>query len=180
MQFHPQFLFTTQFINMPSQEVSTNNHGREDVPQRNEIVVDEEGSQNISEAVEEPPTKRSKIDKIPKTVVLEALDGLREADERLLSLYEETLQMKDDEINLLRKQITDYARERREMLKYIDEAESVIKTTESYQTSVIMVTHNLSSTSNTFVSLNRAVMGITRLYGLERCVLCVAVSGMDL
>ena len=55
-----------------------------------------------------------------------------------------------------------------------------LKTTESYQTSVIMVTHNLSSTSNTFVSLNRAVMGITRLYGLERCVLCVAVSGMDL
>ena len=113
---------------MPSQEVSTNNHGREDVPQRNEIVVDEEGSQNISEAVEEPPTKRSKIDKIPKTVVLEALDGLREADERLLSLYEETLQMKDDEINLLRKQITDYARERREMLKYIDKAKSTIKT----------------------------------------------------
>ena len=79
-------------------------------------------------------------------MVLEALDGLREADERLLSLYEETLQMKDDEINLLRKklanyrlQITDYARERREMLKYIDEAESVIKTIESYQTSVIMV-----------------------------------------
>ena len=113
---------------MPSQEVSTNNHGREDVAQPNEIVVDEEGSQNISEAVEEPPTKRSKIDKIPKTVVLEALDGLREADERLLSLYEETLQMKDDEINLLRKQITDYARERREMLKYIDKAKSTIKT----------------------------------------------------
>ena len=113
---------------MPSQEVSTNNHGREDVPQRNEIVVDEEGSQNITEAVEEPPTKRSKIDKIPKTVVLEALDGLREADERLLSLYEETLQMKDDEINLLRKQITDYERERREMLKYIDKAKSTIKT----------------------------------------------------
>ena len=91
-------------------------------------MVDEEGSQNISEAVEEPPTKRSKIDKIPKTVVLEALDGLREADERLLSLYEETLQMKDDEINLLRKQITDYAREGREMLKYIDKAKSTIKT----------------------------------------------------
>ena len=109
---------------MSSQEVSTSNHGREDVPQHNEIVVDEEGGQNILEAVEEPPTKRSKIDKIPKTVVLEALDGLREADERLLSLYEETLQMKDDEINLL---------------KYIDEAESVIKTIESYQTSVIMV-----------------------------------------
>ena len=90
--------------------------------------MDEEGSQNISEAVEEPPTKRSKIDKIPKTVVLEALDELREADERLLSLYEETLQMKDDEINLLRKQITDYARERREMLKYIDKAKSTIKT----------------------------------------------------
>ena len=176
MQFHPQFLFTTQFINMPSQEVSTNNHGREDVPQRNEIVVDEEGSQNISEAVEEPPTKRSKIDKIPKTVVLEVLDRLREADNQMISTVkealknfeygyhqirkncveeaikkieeaaEETLQMKDDEINLLRKKlanyrlrITDYARERREMLKYIDEAESVIKTTESYQTSVIMV-----------------------------------------
>ena len=187
MQFHPQFLFTTQFINMSSQEVSTNNHGREDVPQRNEIVVDEEGSQNILEAVEEPPTKRSKIDKIPKTVALEVLDGLREADNQMIStvkealknfecgyrqirkncveeaikkieeaaeepptkrskIVEETLQMKDDEINLLRKklanyrfQITDYARERREMLKYIDEAESVIKTTESYQTSVIMV-----------------------------------------
>ena len=105
---------------------STNNHGGMDVPQRNELVVDEEGSQNILEAVEEPPTKRSKIDKIPKTVVLEALDGLREADERLLSLYEETLQMKDDEINLLRKQITDY--ERRKMLKYIDKAKSTVKT----------------------------------------------------
>ena len=111
---------------MSTQEVSTNNHGGEDVPQPNELVVDEEGSQNILEAVEEPPTKRSKIDKIPKTVVLEALDGLREADERLLSLYEETLQMKDDEINLLRKQITDY--ERRKMLKYIDKAKSTIKT----------------------------------------------------
>ena len=176
MQFHSQFLFTTQFINMPSQEVSTNNHGREDVPQRNEIVVDEEGGQDISEAVEEPPAKRSKIDKIPKTVVLEVLDRLREADNQMISTVkealknfeygyhqirkncveeaikkieeaaEETLQMKDDEINLLRKKlanyrlrITDYARERREMLKYIDEAESVIKTTESYQTSVIMV-----------------------------------------
>ena len=69
-----------------------------------------------------------------------------EADNRMLSTFEETLQMKDVEINLLRKKlanyrlrITDYARERREMLKYIDEAESVIKTTESYQTSVIMV-----------------------------------------
>ena len=113
---------------MSSQEVSTSNHGREDVAQPNEIVVDEEGGQDISEAVEEPPAKRSKIDKIPKTVVLEALDGLREADERLLSLYEETLQMKDDEINLLRKQITDYERERREMLKYIDKAKSTIKT----------------------------------------------------
>ena len=113
---------------MSSQEVSTNNRGEEDVPQPNELMVDEEGSQNILEAVEEPPTKRSKIDKIPKTVVLEALDGLREADERLLSLYEETLQMKDDEINLLRKQITDYERERRKMLKYIDKAKSTIKT----------------------------------------------------
>ena len=46
---------------MPSQEVSTNNHGREDVAQPNEIVVDEEGSQNILEAVGEPPAKRSKI-----------------------------------------------------------------------------------------------------------------------
>ena len=123
MQFHPQFLFTTQFINMCTHEVSV-----EDVPQPNELVLDEEGSQNILEAVEEPPTKRSKIDKIPKTVVLEALDELREADERLLSLYEETLQMKDDEINLLRKQITDYERERRKMLKYIDKAKSTIKT----------------------------------------------------
>ena len=123
MQFHPQFLFTTQFINMCTHEVSV-----EDVPQPNELVLDEEGSQNILEAVEEPPTKRSKIDKIPKTVVLEALDELREADEWLLSLYEETLQMKDDEINLLRKQITDYERERRKMLKYIDKAKSTIKT----------------------------------------------------
>ena len=128
MQFQAQFPIVSQLTNMSTQEVSTNNRGGEDVPQPNELVVDEEGSQNILEAVEEPPTKRSKIDKIPKTVVLEALDGLREADERLLSLYEETLQMKDDEINLLRKQITDYARERREMLEYIDEAESVIKT----------------------------------------------------
>ena len=113
---------------MSTQEVSTNNHGGEDVPQPNELVLDEEGSQNILEAVEEPPTKRSKIDKIPKTVVLEALDELREADEWLLSLYEETLQMKDDEINLLRKQITDYERERRKMLKYIDKAKSTVKT----------------------------------------------------
>ena len=111
---------------MSTQEVSTNNHGGEDVPQPNELVLDEEGSQNILEAVEEPPTKRSKIDKIPKTVVLEALDGLREADERLLSLYEETLQMKDDEINLLRKQIKDYARERREMMKYINYIETLL------------------------------------------------------
>ena len=83
MQFYPQFLFTTQFTNMPSQEVSTNNHGREDVPQRNEIVVDEEGGQDISEAVEEPPAKRSKIDKsyqIAKTVVLEALEWSIELD----------------------------------------------------------------------------------------------------
>ena len=114
---------------MSSDEVSmegkffTSNHGGEDVTQLNE-----KGGQDISEAVEEPPAKRSKIDKIPKTVVLEALDGLREADERLLSLYEETLQMKDDEINLLRKQITDYERERRKMLKYIDKAKSTIKT----------------------------------------------------
>ena len=116
---------------MSSQEVSTNNRGGEDVPQPNELMVDEEGSQNISEAVEEPPAKRSKIGKsyqIPKTVVLEALEWSIELDKRLLSLYEETLWMRDDEINLLRKQITDYARERREMLKYIDEAESVIKT----------------------------------------------------
>ena len=40
---------------------STNNHGGMDVPQRNELVVDEEGSQNILEAVGEPPAKRSKI-----------------------------------------------------------------------------------------------------------------------
>ena len=100
----------------------------EDVPQPNELVLNEEGTQNILEAVEEPPTKRSKIDKIPKTVVLEALEWSIELDKRLLSLYEETLWMRDDEINLLRKQITDYARERREMLKYIDEAKSTIKT----------------------------------------------------
>ena len=49
---------------MSTQEVSTNNHGGEDVPQPNELVLDEEGSQNILEAVEEPPTKRSKIDKV--------------------------------------------------------------------------------------------------------------------
>ena len=173
---------------MSSDEVSmegkffTSNHGGEDVTQLNE-----KGGQDILEAVEEPPAKRSKIDKIPKTVVLEVLDRLREADNQMIStvkealknfeygyhqirkncveeaikkieeaaeepptkrskIVEETLQMKDDEINLLRKKlanyrlrITDYARERREMLKYIDEAESVIKTTESYQTSVIMV-----------------------------------------
>ena len=162
---------------MSSDEVSmegkffTSNHGGEDVTQLNE-----KGGQDILEAVEEPPAKRSKIDKIPKTVVLEVLDRLREADNQMISTVkealknfeygyhqirkncveeaikkieeaaEETLQMKDDEINLLRKKlanyrlrITDYARERREMLKYIDEAESVIKTTESYQTSVIMV-----------------------------------------
>ena len=116
---------------MSSQEVSTNNRGGEDVPQPNELMMDEEGSQDISEAVEEPPAKRSKIDKryqIPKTVVLEALEWIGELDKRMLSLYEETLQMKDDEINLLRKQITDYARERREMLKYIDKAKSTIKT----------------------------------------------------
>ena len=56
MQFHPQFLFTTQFINMCTHEVSV-----EDVPQPNELVLDEEGSQNILEAVEEPPAKTSKI-----------------------------------------------------------------------------------------------------------------------
>ena len=162
---------------MSSDEVSmegkffTSNHGGEDVTQLNE-----KGGQDILEAVEEPPAKRSKIDKIPKTVVLEVLDRLREADNQMISTVkealknfeygyhqirkncveeaikkieeaaEETLQMKDDEIILLRKKlanyrlrITDYARERREMLKYIDEAESVIKTIESYQTSVIMV-----------------------------------------
>ena len=42
-----------QFINMSTHEVSiegkisTNNHGGVDVPQRNELVVDEEGSQKI-------------------------------------------------------------------------------------------------------------------------------------
>ena len=46
---------------MSSQEVSTNNRGEGDVPQPNELMVDEEGSQNISEAVEEPPAKTSKI-----------------------------------------------------------------------------------------------------------------------
>ena len=96
MQFHPQFLFTTQFINMCTHEVSV-----EDVPQRNELVVDEGGSQDISEAVEEPPAKRSKI-------------------------VEETLQMKDVEINWLRKQIKDYARERREMMKYINYIETLL------------------------------------------------------
>ena len=40
---------------------STNNHNGVDVSQRNELVVDEEGSQNILEAVREPPAKRSKI-----------------------------------------------------------------------------------------------------------------------
>ena len=83
MQFYPQFLFTTQFTNMSSQEVSTNNRGGEDVPQSNELMMDEEGSQDISEAVEEPPAKRSKIDKsyqIAKTVVLEALEWSIELD----------------------------------------------------------------------------------------------------
>ena len=96
---------------MSTQEVSTNNRGGEDVPQPNELMVDEEGSQNISEAVEEPPAKRSKIGKsyqIPKTVVLEVLDELREADERMLSA------------------ITDYARERREMMKYINYIETLL------------------------------------------------------
>ena len=83
MQFYPQFLFTTQFTNMSSQEVSTNNRGGEDVPQSNELMMDEEGSQDISEAVEEPPAKRSKIGKsyqIAKTVVLEALEWSIELD----------------------------------------------------------------------------------------------------
>ena len=143
---------------MSTHEVSTNNHGGEDVPQPNELVVDEGGSQNISEAVEEPPTK---------TVVLEVLDGLREADNQMIStvkealknfeygyhqirkncveeaikkieeaaeepptkrskIVEETLQMKDVEINLLRKQIKDYARERREMMKYINYIETLL------------------------------------------------------
>ena len=46
-------------------------------------MVDEEGGQDISEAVEEPPAKRSKIDKsyqIAKTVVLEALEWSIELD----------------------------------------------------------------------------------------------------
>ena len=56
-----------QFINMSTHEVSiegkisTNNHGGVDVPQRNELVVDEEGSQNILEAVREPPAKDLKL-----------------------------------------------------------------------------------------------------------------------
>ena len=33
----------------------------EDVPQPNELVLNEEGTQNILEAVEEPPAKTSKI-----------------------------------------------------------------------------------------------------------------------
>ena len=41
--------------------MSTHEVSVEDVPQRNELVVDEEGSQNILEAVGEPPAKRSKI-----------------------------------------------------------------------------------------------------------------------
>ena len=91
MQFHPQFLFTTQFINMSTHKVSmegkfsTSNHGEEDVTQPNE-----KGGQDISEAVEEPPAKRSKIDKsyqIAKTLVLEALEWSIELDKGLLSLY---------------------------------------------------------------------------------------------
>ena len=54
----------------------------------------EETLEEIEEAAEEPPTKRSKI-------------------------VEETLQKKDAEINLLRKQITDYERERRNISKAI-------------------------------------------------------------
>ena len=53
------------------------------------------------EAAEEPPAKRSKI-------------------------VEETLQMKDVEINLLRKQIKDYARERREIMMYINYIETLL------------------------------------------------------
>ena len=43
--------------------MSTHEVSVEDVPQRNELVVDEGGSQDISvpEAVEEPPAKTSKI-----------------------------------------------------------------------------------------------------------------------
>ena len=40
---------------------STNNHNGVDVSQRNELVVDEEGSQNILEAVREPPAKDLKL-----------------------------------------------------------------------------------------------------------------------
>ena len=64
----------------------TSNHGGEDVTQLNE-----KGGQDISEAVEEPPAKRSKIDKIPKTVALEVLDGLREADNQMISTVKEAL-----------------------------------------------------------------------------------------
>ena len=83
MQFYPQFLIVSQLTNMSSQEVSTNNRGGEDVPQPNELMMDEEGGQDISEAVEEPPAKRSKIDKsyqIAKTLVLEALEWSIELD----------------------------------------------------------------------------------------------------
>ena len=85
-----QFKSNLLTINMSSQEVSTNNHGWEDVPQPNELVG---GGQDLS---------------VPEAV-------------------EETLQKKDVEINLLRKQITEYERERREMLKGFNLARFVIK-----------------------------------------------------
>ena len=56
-----------------------------------------------------------------------------------------------------------------------------LKTTESYETSVIMVTDNLSTTSDTFARLNRTLMGIRRLYSVTvPCWAGVAVSGPDL
>ena len=121
MQFHPQFLIVSQFINMSSHEV----------PQPNEPVVDEK----------EPPAKTSKIveealkmiveadnqmisavmavlknfeykgRQIQKNCVEEALKKIEEAAEepptKRSKIVEETLQKKDVEINLLRKQITD-------------------------------------------------------------------------
>ena len=89
-----QFKSNLLTINMSSQEVSTNNHGWEDVPQPNELV---EGGQDLS---------------VPEAV-------------------EETLQKKDVEINLLRKQITEYERERREMLKGFNLARFVSGATDS-------------------------------------------------
>ena len=84
----------------------------------------------IEEAVEEPPAKTSKIveealknfkygyHKIRKIVLRKQLRNHQQKDLKLLR--------KDVEINWLRKQIKDYARERREMMKYINYIETLL------------------------------------------------------